>query len=330
MRKFKGRVVRANAFARRSLPKVLLRLKSTRPSDWPPHLLCAWQIVNGALGLSDCEAVSVILDSVSAAHGCVVAENQRVNQIEEREALKKVRIACKRALERILDASSDVSAKLRRRLDKEIRPLIREPVIDLEVIQSIFEAAASVFAEFPTRGPSLPNLLHKVREIHLSTLSATLRRKLELAITDLGEPSTAKHVDAIMVFETLAGILFAEKTPKIKSGTHQFRSKYVAELAEIWCRAGLKPSRANHPSNADYRSEFHHFADLVLSEIAEPQWRRHDRSFEALVALLAPIRPPEEIQRVSRAPRQVDKRWLISEDHLRTAFRGEIIEQDSI
>ena len=78
------------------------------------------------------------------------------------EALKKVRIACKRALERIEDARSDVSAKLRRRLDKEIRPLIREPVIDLEVIQSIFEAAASVFGEFPIRGPSLSKLLRGV------------------------------------------------------------------------------------------------------------------------------------------------------------------------
>ena len=155
MRRFKGRVVRANAFARRSLPKFRLRLRSTRPSDWPPHLVRAWQIVNGTLGLSDGEALSVMLDSVSAAHGCVVAENQGVNQIEEREALKKVRKACKRALERIEDAPSDVSAKLRRRLDKEIRPLIREPVIDLEVIQSIFEAAAGVFGEFPNRGRSL-------------------------------------------------------------------------------------------------------------------------------------------------------------------------------
>ena len=97
-----------------------------------------------------------------AAHGCVVAENQRVNQIEEREALKKVRIACKRALERIRGAPSEVSARLRRRLDEEIHPRIREPVIDLEVIQSIFEAAASVVDEFPVRGPSLSNLQREV------------------------------------------------------------------------------------------------------------------------------------------------------------------------
>ena len=324
MRRFKGRVVRANAFARRSLPKFVLQLRSTRPSDWPPQLLRAWQIVNGTLGLSDREALSVMLDSVSAAHGCVVAENQRVNQIEEREALKKVRKACKRALERIQDAPSDVSAKLRRRLDKEIRPLIREPVIDLEVIQSIFEAAASVFGEFPIRGPSLSNLLHEVREIRFSTLSATLRRKLELAIADLGKPSTAKHVDAVLVFETLVGILFAEKTPKIKSGTHQLRSKYVAELAAIWRRAGLKPSRANHPSNPKYKSKFHRFAEFVLTEIAQPQSRRHDPNIKALVAPLAPMDLPEEIRQISRAPRHVDQKWLISDDHLRTAFRAKL------
>ena len=297
MRRSKGRVVHANAFARRSLPKFLLRLEFTQPSDWPPHLLRAWQIVNGTLGLSAREALSVMLDSVSAAHRCVVAENQGVNQIEEREALKKVRTACKRVLERIEDAPSDVSAKLRRRLDKEILPLIREPVIDLEVIQAIFEAAAGVFGEFPKRGRSpLPNLLHEVQESRLSTLGATLRRKLELAITDLGNPSAAKRADAVQVFETLAGILFAEKTPKIKTGTHLLRSKYVGELAAIWRRAGLKPSRANHPSNPNYRSKFHRFAEFVLTEIAQPQSRRHDPNIKALVAPLAPMDLPEEIR----------------------------------
>ena len=135
---------------------------------------------------------------------------------------------------------------------------------------------------------------------------------------------------AVQVFETLAGILFAEKTPKIKTGTHQLRSKYVGELAAIWRRAGLKPSRANHPSNPNYRSKFHRFAEFVLTEIAQPQSRRHDPNIEALVAPLAPMDLPEEIRRISRAPRHVDQKWLISDDHLRTAFRGEIIEQDSI
>ena len=95
----------------------------------------------------------MILYSVSAAHRCVGAENQRANRIGEVEALEKVRNACERVLKRLQHSPAEVSAKLLRRLDEEIHPLIREPVIDLEVIQSIFEAVASVLDEFPIRGP---------------------------------------------------------------------------------------------------------------------------------------------------------------------------------
>ena len=201
-----------------SLAKLQLRLRSTPPSDWPPHLLRAWQIVNGALELSESKVHSVILDSVSAAHRCVGAENQCVSRIAEIEALEEVRNACKRVLQRVQDDPADVSAKLRRRLDKEILPSIQEPVIDLEVIQSIFEAAASVFDEFPVRGPSLSNLLREVGENHFSNLSATLRRELEQAITDLGKRSKGKRFTAEALLKALAGASLPRKLKKSKPG----------------------------------------------------------------------------------------------------------------
>jgi len=333
MRNLTGRVVRPNVFARRSLAKIQLQLRCTPPNDWSQHLFSAWQMVNDQLHLSESEALSVILDSVSAAHRCLVAENQRVNQIEERQALKKVRIACQRVLERIKDATPEVSAKLRRRLDEEILPLIQQPVIDLEVIQAIFEAAAGVFDEFSIRGPSLPKLLREAREFYFPNLSATLRPKLEQSIADLRDlgKSKAQHrVTAVALFAALTEILFGEKTPKIKSWTHQLRSQYVAEVAEIWSRAGLNPSRAHDHEDAGYRSRFHRFTEFILCAIQEPQARRHDGNIDCLMRELRAHSLPEEIRQVGRGLRRVDHQWLISDDHVRTALKREIIERDSI
>jgi len=338
MRKFKGRVVRPNAFARRSLEKLYLRLQWSKPNDWPQHLLSAWRIINGQPGLSETEALSVIIDSVAAAHGCVVAENQRANRIGEVEALKEVLNACGRVLKRIQDDRaevSEVSTKLRRRLDKEILPLIRQPVIDLEVIQSIFETAAKVFDDFPVSGPSLSNLLREVGKDYFSNLSATLRRELEQVITDLGARSKTKRFSTEALFKALAKTLPAKKTLKIETATHQLRSHYVDEVAEIWRHAGLKPSRAHNYLKVEYKSRFHRFADFVLAAIAEPQTQRHDdninepvRAVEHARADLCEVLYLGEIPEASTELRRIDRQWLISDDHLKTGF--EIIRRDSI
>jgi hypothetical protein len=326
MGKFKGRVVRPNAFARRSLAQLHLLLRCGQPSDWPQHLFSAWQIVNGQLGLSESEALSVILHSVSAAHRCVAAENQCASRIGEVEALKEVRNACERIRRRVQDDRAEVaeaSAKLRRRLDEEILPLIRQPTIDLEVIQSIFETAAKVFDDFPVRGPSLSNLLSEVGKDYFSNLGATLRRELEQAIADFGAPSkTGDRVTAEALFKVLAEALPAEDTQKIKTGTHRLRSHYIAEVAKIWRRAGLKPFRSNDPWTIGHRGRFHCFAEFVLTAIAEPQTRRHDGDNDIYALRRATKRAHDRLTEdirplVSLELSRVDRQWLTSDDHLK-------------
>ena len=45
-------------------------------------------------------------------------------------------------------------------------------------------------------------------------------------------------------------------------------TNYVASVAQIWLRHGIRPGRAVHPSNPNYRSKFHRFVDLVLTAVS--------------------------------------------------------------
>jgi len=108
-----------------------------------------------------------------------------------------------------------------------------------------------------------------------------LRRELEQAIVDLRERLKAKRFTAEALFKALSEALPAKKTQKIKTGTHQLRSQYIADIGKIWRNAGLKPSRANNPWTVGYSSRFHRFAEFVLTAIAEPQTRRDDSDIYA-------------------------------------------------
>src|SRR5271169_3541612 len=86
-----GRKASVDFRARRSLPQLLLRLRSKPNGEWPPPLSDAWQILNSDLKLPHVKALPVILESVSAAHQCLKAQNQQLRDLEEIEAAARIR-----------------------------------------------------------------------------------------------------------------------------------------------------------------------------------------------------------------------------------------------
>jgi hypothetical protein len=99
---------------------------------------------------------------------------------------------------------------------------------------------------------------------------------------------------------------------------------YVAAVADVWRRAGLRPSRARHPADPSYRSRFHRFVDLVLTEMVEPWARRHDGSLDAVrqqTRLAHDKLHPEFRSIASPTLKRADVEWLVSSDHIAKALR---------
>jgi len=66
----------------------------------------------------------------------------------------------------------------------------------------------------------------------------------------------------------VTAVLDADNATKSSTQASKSTTCYVAELAEIWRRAGLKPKRAYGFLNSEYRARFHRFAELVLEGVA--------------------------------------------------------------
>jgi hypothetical protein len=108
-------------------------------------------MLNGKFGLPPKDALSIILGSVSAAHQCIRAQSQQLTDLEQEKARTIIRKACSR----ISKGTSRAPVAVRRRLDRAILPLLQQGAVDLEVIESIFEAAAAIFYGKFARGESL-------------------------------------------------------------------------------------------------------------------------------------------------------------------------------
>lgn len=264
-----GRKAHVDFRARRSLPQFLSQLKSKQASDWSQPLFAAWKILNNELALEPAKALSVILESVSAAHRCVRAQNQQLNDLEEARTHTTIRKACNR----ISKCINRAPALVRGHLDQAIHPLIQESVIDLEVIESIFEASRAIFDEFADIKSSRTALTAfcELRAAPFSTLGMALRREAESAIAGLAAASSAtgREATASDVFATVAAVLEGDTRAGLNTLSGKLISRYVAELAEIWRRAGLKPSRAIGFLNTEYRAKFHRFSELVLRAMAD-------------------------------------------------------------
>lgn len=256
--------------ARRSLRQLHLQLRSKPLADWPPALSDARRILTGELALEPAKALAVILKSVSVAHDSIRAQNKQLNDLFEAQARTKIRKACSRISKSIKRAP----AVVRRRLDQAILPLIEQSVIDLEVVEAIFAAAFSVFDEFPDSEPS-SGALRALRELSATPFSALgmkLRHDVQMAIAKLGANSNPEQLaKAIDVFTTMTTALGHAKVEKLSKQSNKSIKRYVSEIAVIWRHAGLKPSRAVGFLNAEYRTKFHRFAELVLGAMVAPR-----------------------------------------------------------
>src|SRR5262249_7708127 len=321
----------ANPLLRRKQDKLLDGLNSKAPSEWPRHLNLAWVILHDELNVAEQPALSVMNASVSAAHSCAQAVNRRIGNISEFQSRNKLR----KAFERTAKCTKRAPAELRRPLNAAIIPLIQGEFVDLEVIETIFDAAAEVFSEYShheAAKTALAVLTYQVPGGERYTtvkngfpgLSARDRIKSEKALTALGRASKKRKTTASDVFITLASVLQSKQSSKLNSQINTLMVDYVAAVAEIWSRTGLRPSRARHPADPAYKSRFHRFVDLVLTEMFEPGARRHDDSLDAVhrQTQLAHKKLPQELRSIaSTALRRADVEWLVSTDHIAKALR---------
>jgi hypothetical protein len=119
------------------------------------------------------------------------------------------------------------------------------------------------------------------------------------------------------------------RTETLSSQSAKSLTDYCCALAVIWRGAGLKPTRARHPYNPAYRSRFHRFADLILTEMMEPWALRHDENLDELRDKIRRrhAQLPEALRPlVSSGLRRADNEWLISEDHVRRAIQRSAIK----
>jgi hypothetical protein len=277
------RRARAVHLARRRLNSFVLDLKSKPTVEWPPHLRLAWNTLHSEseLALPEAAALSLIIKCVSAAHKCGQTINQRSGDIAEFQNRTKLHDT----LRRIAKCAKRAPARLRRRLDEQVVPLTRESTIDLEVIDAIFDAAVAAWWEFPTVEASRTALREMCgmppdhdRVVVIKSLYAAVgeayQREAEGAIAALAKSPNHK-LSASDVFNALASALCSEQDTRPNAQIYDLIVEYVGEIATFWRQAGLRPSRATRLEDPTYTSNFHRFADLVLTAMAEPWVRRH-------------------------------------------------------
>jgi hypothetical protein len=299
--------------------------------------LSPWGLLHSKPNLSGRLALHIILGSVSAAHACAQAINRQSVNIVKIQTRGKLRDAFKR----IANCTKRAPAKLRRRLNETIIPLIRGNPIDLEVIEAIFDATVATFTKFPKEeaaktalrlmcGKSPDGKRTVVIKSDYSVLGDACQRKAENAIVAIGKSFNDKTT-ASDVFNALALALDSRHPQNLSTEIHTLIVLYVTAVADVWRDAGLKPSRAKHPENPKYKSKFHRFADLVLTAVIEPWSNRHGGDLDAVSRdiRMAYAETPQELMRaISPRLRRYDTEWLVSEDHVKKALRMGIQKTD--
>lgn len=295
------------------------------------------------LDVDDHAAQAVMLDCFTLAHGCARAINQR-----SRDAVDATgRVKLRNVFARIAKCVRRSPARLRGDFDSDLRSLVRETIIDSESVETLIDHLVSAFAGFPKQEPSLTVLraigprrslpkLGKIDPTNLRrryaeataflkesyfALCAVDQRRVESALTAVGrkraEFSTAD------VCEAIAGAIECHEGNAIKIAIPDLITDYVAASAEIWRQHGIRPTRAVHPSNRDYRGKFHRFVDLVLTGVVEPWSKRYDGNQRETATKLyeARARLPEDVRKsVSPAARRSDVESLVGDDPVRKAL----------
>jgi hypothetical protein len=284
------------------------------------------------LALSDEIALAILIDTVTAAHLYAQKIDRRSGNVVE---LQK-RIELHGGFLRISRCAKRVPAKLRKRLDAEIVPLVQQNPVDTEVIEAIFDAAVSVFTEYSQEEAAKTALAVLTYQLpggqqyltvrnDFAALSMADRIKAEKVLTAVGKKLKQKTTTE-NVFTALASALDIKRAARINSAIHELIVDYVAAVAAIWRSSGLKPSRAYHQLDPTYKSSFHSFADIILTAMVEPWVRRHDGNLDEVRqrTRLAHLRLPGGMRPlVSSALRQADVQWLVDEGHVKNGLRAD-------
>jgi hypothetical protein len=257
--------------ARWDLSAYVRRLEATDAQSWPPLLCTAWGI---AKELSEPDhARQTVLETVRAAHACCCALSARLQANAGRRPLQAVLKAAKR----IAPHTKRMPAAARRALDEIAR---REAPSDRESLSTFLNGCFHALASFPD----------DVRAIEVRALLAGEYDEVprdEVPIDDwpmraaeaveamfpldwcLVEDGLSRLLrdrscspSAVDVYSTIAAAL--KTRPIVRVGDAY--GVYVAQVAEIWWRAGLEPRRSHLCGKPGHKSRFHNFLELVLRD----------------------------------------------------------------
>jgi hypothetical protein len=332
-------------FARRSVRNLLRRLTVGPPIKSPEHLRLAYEILQNELTVPAPSARRLVIDSVSHAHVCGQAIDRRARILHEYEN----RMQARKAFSRLAKCATRAPASVRNSLDKRIARLI-PPIIDLEVIEGILDAAHRVFKSskheaaqcalrvLTMRDRDVEKIVGPVDEdqtVRLKTLycslSPTSHRDCESALSSLTRTSTPGY--ALAVFKALTSAIDTKPPKGVPVDVSDLTVTYVEAVAALWRQVGLRPSRATHSSNPKYKSKFHRFVDLVLTAMTEPWSNRHNPSIDQIAQRTWEAHaqfPPEFRLGISSPLRRVDWEWQVSEDHVRKALKPvEILDKST-
>ena len=221
------RHTRANPFVRRRLSKLIEDLKSEAPRKWPRRFNLAWVILHDELNLAEQPAQSVLIllpQLHMRAPRQLIGGSKIFVEFQTRNKLHK-------AFERIAKCAERAPAALRRHLDVAIIPLIQNGHIDLEVIETIFDAAVEVFSEYSRQEAAKTALSvltyqapggdrYTTVKNDFPGLSAKERVKSEKCSHNSGIASKKRRTTASDVFAALAGALQSEQSAKLNSQIH--------------------------------------------------------------------------------------------------------------
>jgi hypothetical protein len=303
------------------------RLQSQPPTKWPEHLRLAWEILQSKRSLSETSSMYIILGSISAAHKCAREINRRAANRFEGQTHNKLH----KVFVRIAKCAQRAPENVRQKLDQAVIPLVQQDPIDLEVIEAILDATASLVSQLCEEEPAKTALkafgvtqVDGIRQVgakvDFSGLDKVRQHKVAAALSNLIKlPSSRLGVSN--VFETMASALDAEGIQSDEIAT--LIIDYVASVANCWRDAGIKPTRARHPEDPTYKSRFHRFVELVITAILEPWTLRHDGGLEecAQAIWLRHAELPDDFRSIaSPSLRRSDVEWIVSDDHLRKAL----------
>jgi hypothetical protein len=292
---------------------------------WPVHLRAARAILID-LGLSVDQTQVLLSDVITLGLDCAHQLNRRAEVDPAIE--QSARVA--KAFERLARCTKRAPAQLRRLLDEETSVALQDGDVNLEVVESLIRAARRIFEQF-RENEAAKTALSSLRvgnhgRMHIgliddfSSLAPALHDTCMTALA--GAIGENRRIEAEIAFRTLGEAIPKPQQPT--SGAADIVIAYVAEVACAWRGRGLNPGRANKSEDPRYTSKFHHFCDLVLTAVAEPNSRRHDEGLDhrSKQAWTQQRRLPAGVRRYVRGGLPLrDAQWLVTAHCLREGLR---------